>query len=42
MSGNNEINRLQKKAKMGWTAFFQASNQNHRIYGEIKCYATCS
>lgn len=34
MSGNNEINRLQKKAKMGWAAFFQASNQNHRIHIE--------
>tara|TARA_R100001086_G_C11822233_1_gene254372 strand:+ start:1039 stop:1416 length:378 start_codon:yes stop_codon:yes gene_type:complete len=34
MSGNPEINRLQKKAKIGWAAFFQSENKNHRIHTE--------
>ena len=32
MSGNNEFNRLNRKAKMGWAAFFQQSNRNHDIH----------
>lgn len=34
MSGNTEINRLNKKAKMGWAAFFQSENKNHNIHLE--------
>ena len=30
MSGNNgNNNRLEKKAKMGWAAFFKGQNDNH-------------
>ena len=34
MSGNPEINRLNKKAKIGWACFFQSSNENHNIHME--------
>ena len=32
MSGNNETNRLERKAKMGWAAFFQSQNRNHDVH----------
>ena len=32
MSVNNEINRLNKKAKIGWACFFQSQNRNHELH----------
>ena len=33
MSGNNgNNNRLEKKAKMGWAAFFASQNKNHETH----------